>query len=198
MRRQTSAPLLHALVVAGLLAGTPGVAEARNPSHPPFREGKADFHDKELALTYGWGGPAAMDFAVLPPLSLGVSVDHVTQPRSWQYRGVLRLVDEQATGVGIAFTGAATSIRELVAGQPDIEPAWGWQAGLLTTLMVEGGLIIRLGVQAYDTNTAVTGGQSVLITPELAYRLGLLEVTVMPRWPLTELGLEWMGGRLRF
>jgi hypothetical protein len=191
--------LLLAIGVAGAaLLGAPDVAEARNPAHPPFREGKADFHDKELALTYGWGGPGAMDFAILPPLSLGVSVDHVTQPRSWQYRGVVRLVDEQTAGVGIAFTGSATSIRELVAGQPDIEPAWGWQAGLLTTLMVEGGLIVRLGVQAYDTNVAVAGGQAVLLSPELAYRLGLLELTVMPRWPLTELGMEWMGVRLRF
>jgi hypothetical protein len=190
--------LLALGVVSVALLGTPGVAEARNPAHPPFREGKADFHDKELALTYGWGGPGALDFAILPPLSLGVSVDHVTQPRSWQYRGVVRLVDEQTAGIGIAFTGSTTSIRELVAGQPDIEPAWGWQAGLLTTLMVEGGLIVRLGVQAYDTNVAVPGGQSVLLSPELAYRLGLLELTVMPRWPLTELGMEWMGVRLRF
>ncbi|MEB3284867.1 MAG: hypothetical protein VKN33_06235 [Candidatus Sericytochromatia bacterium] len=172
-------------------------AEARNPAHPPFREAKADFHDKELALTYAWGGPAALDFALLPPITLGASVDHVLQPRSWAYRGVWKLVDERQTGIGIAFTGAATQIREIVAGEDNLSPVWGWQAGMLTTLLLEGGLIVRLGVQAYDTDIQVAGGQSVLLSPEIAYRLGLVELAVVPRWPLNDWGWEWIGARIR-
>src|SRR6187402_3480955 len=87
-------------------------ADAANPPRPPFREGKADYHDKELALNYAWGGPAALDFALISPLSLGVSVDHIFQPQSWMYRTTLKLVNEEEAGIGIAFTGAMTSIRE--------------------------------------------------------------------------------------
>lgn len=188
--------LLSLSALCGLAFGAPPV-DARNPAHPPFREAKADFHDKELALTYGWGGPAALDFALLQPITIGASVDHVLQPRSWAYRGVWKLVDERQTGIGIAFTGAATHIRELVAGQPDVAPVWGWQAGMLTTLLLEGGLTLRLGIQAYDTDIEAMGGQRVLLSPEIAYRLGLIELAVIPRWPLNDWGWEWMGARVR-
>lgn len=186
-----------ALLATTLLA-TAAPAWAVNPPRPPFREGKADYHDKELALTYAWGGPAALDFALLSPLSLGVTVDHILQPQSWAYRGVLKLVDEAQTGgVGIAFTGAATSIRENVAGQPDTAPVWGWQAGLTTTLLTESGLTFRLGIQAYDTEWSAPGGQSILLSPEIAYRLGIAEVTIVPLWPFNELKLDWVGIRIR-
>ncbi|MEB3197132.1 MAG: hypothetical protein VKP62_07995 [Candidatus Sericytochromatia bacterium] len=187
--------LLSALLVLSLLGPLP--AQARNPNHPPFREAKADFHDKELALTYGMGGPASLDFALLPPLSVGAAVDHVLQPRSWAYRAVLKVVDEEQSGIGIAFTGAATHIRELIVGQPDNAALWGWQAGMTTSLMLEMGLTLRLGIQAYDTSLDEPGGQAVLLSPEIAYRMGLIEWIVVPRWPLQEWGWDWMGARIR-
>jgi len=195
-RKMPGLALLGATCLLSLACPCPP-AEARNPAHPPFREAKADFRDKELTLTYGWGGPAALDFAILAPITLGASVDHVLQPRSWAYRGVWKLTDERQTGIGIAFTGSATHIRELVAGQTDIAPVWGWQAGMLTTLLLEGGLTLRLGVQAYDTDMNAPGGQSVLLSPEIAYRLGLIELTVIPSWPLNNWGWEWIGARIR-
>lgn len=185
-------------VTAAVLGASPALAQSVNPIRPPFREAKADFHDKELALSYAWGGPASMDFALLSPLSFGVGVDHVLQPTSWMYRTTLKLVDEETQGLGIALNVAATSIKPLIAGQPDVPAVWGWQAGLLTTLMTESGLTFRLGIQAYDTEAAAAGGQSVLLSPEIAYRFGIVEVMVVPQWPFTELKADWVGARVRF
>ena len=185
-------------VAAAVLGTSPALAQSVNPIRPPFREAKADFHDKELALSYAWGGPASMDFALLSPLSFGVGVDHVLQPTSWMYRTTLKLVDEETQGLGIALNVAATSIKPLIAGQPDVPAVWGWQAGLLTTLMTESGLTFRLGIQAYDTEAAAAGGQSVLLSPEIAYRFGIVEVMVVPQWPFTELKADWVGARVRF
>jgi hypothetical protein len=172
-------------------------ADAANPPRPPFREGKADYHDKELALNYAWGGPAGLDFALISPLSLGVSVDHIFQPQSWAYRTTLKLVDEEEAGIGIAATGALTSIRENIACQTDNLPVWGWQAGILTTLMTESGLTFRLGIQAYDTESSAAGGQGLLLTPEIAYRMGIVEVMVIPTWPINDVKAEWVGLRVR-
>lgn len=197
---QHARPLATLAACAAVLAActAPAAAQVANPSRPPFREAKADWHDKELALSYAWGGPASMDFALLAPLSFGVGVDHVLQPSSWIYRTTLKLVDEEAAGLGIALNVAATSIKPVVAGAPDAPAVWGWQAGLLTTLLTESGLTFRLGIQAYDTETAATGGQSVLLSPEIAYRFGIAEVMVVPQWPFTELKADWVGARIRF
>lgn len=186
---------LAAALVALVAVSAP--ADAANPPRPPFREGKADYHDKELALNYAWGGPAALDFALISPLSLGVSVDHIFQPQSWMYRTTLKLVNEEEGGIGIAATGAMTSIRENIAGVTNNQPVWGWQAGLLTTLMTESGLTFRLGVQAYDTETGAIGGQGLLLTPEIAYRMGILEIMIVPTWPLNDVKAEWVGLRVR-
>lgn len=192
----------HATTLLGLTfaaeLAAPAAALAANPSRPPFREAKADFHDKELALSYAWGGPASMDFALLGPLSFGVGVDHVLQPSSWIYRTTLKLVDEETQGLGIALNVAATNIKPVIAGSPDAPTVWGWQAGLMTTLLTESGLTFRLGLQAYDTETAAAGGQLVLLTPEIAYRFGVVEVMVVPQWPFTEMKADWVGARVRF
>lgn len=185
------------LTCAALLAAFAVPAEAANPPRPPFREGKADYHDKELALNYAWGGPAGLDFALISPLSLGVSVDHIFQPQSWAYRTTLKLVNEEEGGVGIAATGGLTSIRENIAGTTDNLPVWGWQAGILTTLMTESGLTFRLGIQAYDTEWGAAGGQGLLLTPEIAYKFGIFEVMVVPQWPITDIKAEWVGLRVR-
>ncbi len=194
--RALATPLLGLALTIGL--ASPAVAQAANPNRPAFREAKADFHDKELALSYAWGGPASMDFALLSPLSFGIGVDHVLQPSSWIYRTTLKLVDEEAAGLGIALNVAATNIKPVIAGMPDAPSVWGWQAGIMTTLMTESGLTFRLGIQAYDTETGAAGGQSVLLTPEIAYRFGVLEVMVVPQWPFTELKADWVGARVRF
>ena len=197
---RTSRAFAIPLAAIALLAAAPtaAMAQAANPIRPPFREAKADWHDKELALSYAWGGPAAMDFALLAPVSFGVGVDHVLQPTSWLYRTTLKLVNEESNGLGIALNVAATSIKPQIAGSPDASSVWGWQAGIMTTLLTESGLTFRLGIQAYDTDTGAPGGQSVLLSPEIAYRFGIVEVMVVPQWPFTDLKTEWVGARVRF
>jgi hypothetical protein len=189
---------LPALLAALLVVGTAMPALAANPTRPVFRETKADFHDKELTLSYAWGGSGSMDFALLSPLAFGVGVDNILAPNSWIYRTTLKLVDEETQGLGIAFTAAATNIREVIAGSPNNQPVWGWQAGLFTTLLTESGLTFRLGIQAYDTEWSAPGGQQVLLTPEVAYRFGILEVMLVPQWPFNELKGDWVGARVRF
>ena len=65
--RATSQGILAAMLIA--LAAAPALAA--NPARATLREGKADFHDKELALLYAFG-PGTLDFAFTNFLSLGV------------------------------------------------------------------------------------------------------------------------------
>jgi hypothetical protein len=184
------------LVMLGALAP---LAEAQTPTNPPrpsFREGKADFHDKELALTYAFG-PGALDFALLDFMSLGVAVDQVFGAQSWYYRTTWKLVDNAENGVGIAFNAGATQIREQLAGNTFLAPTWGYQSGLLVSLATESGLIFRGGFQLYDTNWSAPGGQQVLITPEIAYRYSLIEITLQPSFPFSFSDWSWVGLRLR-
>lgn len=175
------------------------IAEAQtttNPPRPSFREGKADFHDKELSLTYAFG-PGAVDFALMDFLSIGVAVDQVFGANSWQYRTTWKLVDNMETGVGIAFNAAATHVREQLAGNQFLAPVWGYQTGLLLSLATESGLCFRGGVQMYDTNWSAPGGQQVLLTPEIAYRYSLLEITLQPNIPFSFGDWSWVGLRIR-
>lgn len=183
-----------ALALALLFFATP--AWAANPERSSFREPKADFHDKELALSYAFG-PGALDFALLHFLSLGVAADQVFSPQNWYYRSTIKLVDNTDTGLGIAFNGGATQIREKLAGDIYLTPVWGWQAGLLVTLMTESGMILRGGFQLYDTDWGAPEGQKFLFTPEIAYRMSIVEITLAPGWPIWPVELSWIGLRLR-
>lgn len=190
-------PLFRAtLLAACALALTAGAAFAANPERPSFREPKADFHDKELALTYAFG-PGSLDFALLEPLSLGVGVDQVFNAQSWYYRATWRLVDNYESGVAIALNGGAIQTRERLAGDVLASPVWGYQGGLLVSLATESGLIFRGGFQIYDTEWGAEGGQQVLLTPEIAYRFGIAEVTLVPSWPIDLANWSWVGLRVR-
>lgn len=186
-----------ALGLSGLLMW-PQAAWCIHPQRPPsWREAKADFHDKELALTYALG-PGSLDFAFLPRLSLGVGTDNVFGPRSWAYRGTWTLVDNPDAGLAIALNGGVTQIRALLAGNVEAPTAWGWQGGFLVTLLTQSGLTFRGGFQLYDTNWSESDGQAFLFSPEIAYRLGIAELTLAPGWPLDLANWSWVGVRLRF
>lgn len=173
------------------------VAEAANPQRFQFREGKADFHDKELSLTYAFG-PGSLDFALTDALSLGVAVDRVTAAQDWYYRMTYRLVDNYESGIQIAFNAGALNTRERLAGDIVAPPVWGYQAGLLATFQTDSGLIFRAGVQLYDTEWGADGGQQVLFTPEIAYKWNLLELTLQPSGPpFSFTDINWVGIRLR-
>lgn len=169
---------------------------AADPVRPSFLEGKADFHDKELALTYAFG-PGALDFALLDRLSLGVSVDQVFNANSWYYRGTWAIVQSQEAGLGIAFNAGALQTRERLAGDQLAPPVWGYQGGLLVSLLTDSGLTFRGGFQLYDTDWNTGGDQQVLISPEIAYRWELLEFTLRPSWPLSFDNWNWVGIRVR-
>ena len=186
---------LAALVLGALAAPA---AEAANPTRPPFREGQADFHDTELALTYAFGGGGSLDFALTEALSFGVAVDRVVNANDWYYRLNYRLVDDYASGIQIAFNAGALNVRERLAGDVIAPPVWGYQAGLLCSFLTDSGLIFRAGFQLYDTEWGATGGQQFLFTPEIAYQWSMLEVTLQPSGPpfsFTDIG--WVGLRLR-
>lgn len=169
-----------------------------HPQRPAsWREAKADFHDKELALTYALG-PGSLDFAFLPRFSLGVGTDQVFAPRSWAYRSTLVLVENQDAGLAIALNGGVTQIRAMLAGNLEAPAAWGWQSGFLVSLLTESGLTFRAGFQIYDTNWAEADGQAFLFSPEIAYRYGIAELTLAPGWPLDLANWSWVGVRLRF
>lgn len=169
-----------------------------HPQRPTsWREAKADFHDKELSLTYALG-PGSLDFAFLRGLSLGVATDQVFAPRNWAYRATWTLVENQEAGLAIALNGGVTQLRALLAGNLESPPAWGWQSGFLITLLTESGLTFRAGFQLYDTNWAEADGQNFLFSPEVAYRWGIAELTMVPGWPLDLANWSWVGLRLRF
>jgi hypothetical protein len=179
--------------ISVLLAAMP--AYAADAPRPVLREGKADFHDKELSLFYGFG-PGALDFAFTDALSVGVSMDQVFSPQNWAYRGTWRLFSSDQAGMQIALNGGVTQTRERLAGDVFQPPVWGWQGGFLVALQSESGLTLRCGFQLYDTNWGTADGQGVLISPEIAYRFGLIEVSVIPSlsWPPD---FSWVGVRLR-
>lgn len=184
---------LSLLLISALAAPA---AEAANPPRPSFREGKADFHDKELSLTYAFG-PGSVDFALTDSLSLGVAVDQVKNAQDWYYRATYRIVDDYDMGLAIALNGGAIQTRERLAGDQIAPPVWGYQAGLLVSLATESGLTFRGGFQLYDTEWGAPGGQQFLFTPEIAYRWSILELTLQPSFPLDFTNLNWVGLRLR-
>lgn len=188
------------LLVGSALLATAPPALADDPTRALMREGKADFHDKELSLLYAFG-PGTLDFAFTDFLSVGVSADQVFSPHNWEYRATWRLVDNQEAGLAIALNAAVLQTRERLAGDVWQDPTWGWQGGFLVTLATESGLTLRGGFQLYDTNWATGTGQQFLFTPEIAYRMGLFEITVVPSWPISwppSLNeLNWVGVRLR-
>ena len=188
-------PLLMCLTLVTLCA-VAAPAFAGNPPRPPFREGKADFAPDELAITYAFG-PGAVDFAPTDNFSLGVAVDQVFGAQDWMYRGTYKLVSDETTGVDIALNVAALQTREELAGGTYLPPVWGYQGGVLATFATDSGLIFRAGLQLYDTDWNTPGGQQVLITPEVAYRYGLLEITLQPNLPFSLGDWSWVGLRLR-
>lgn len=189
------APMLAAL--AALLALLPAPAAlAADPPRPSFREPKADFRDKEFALTYAFG-PASADFALLDFLSLGVGVDQVFNAQSWQYRATLPLISNEELGLVVALNGAATHVREALVGNQYGPPKWGGQGGVLATFLTDTGLTFRLGAQYYDTDLWASGGGGWLFSPEVAYRYGIAELTLVPSWPLSLSDWSWVGLRLR-
>ena len=188
------------LTAAALLcAGLAAPARADDAIHPAVRDAKADFHDKELSLLYAFN-PGAIDFAFLPSVSLGVATDQLFSPKNWYYRATWRMVENRDLGLAIALTGGVLQTRERLAGDVYTDPQWGWQGGFLLTLATQSGLLFRSGFQVYDKAWTLTSGQQFLFTPEIAYRFGLFEVSVVPTWPLSLSldGLNWVGVRLRF
>lgn len=192
MHRQSLAPFLMAGCVA--LAGMP-VAQAAPPK-ADFRESKADFHDKELALTYVFGHSGALDFALTDRLSAGVAVDNLWSPLNWYYRGTWQLVTNAENGLFVAFNVGALRSQTVLAGNQVQPPVWGWQSGMLVSMMTESGLTLRAGFQLYNTDWSGTE-QRFAFTPELAYRMGILEATIVPTWPFSLSELGWAGVRLR-
>lgn len=188
--------LASALASAALAISTLAAPAIADPVRPSFLEGKADFHDKELALTYAFG-PGALDFALMDRLSFGVGVDQVFNANSWYYRGTWSLVQSYEAGVGIAFNAGAIQTREQLAGNQFAAPVWGYQAGLLVSLLTDSGVVFRSGFQLYDTDWSSGGDQQVLITPEIAYRWELIEFMIRPSWPLTFENMSWVGIRVR-
>ncbi|MDB5096705.1 MAG: hypothetical protein JWM80_1126 [Cyanobacteria bacterium RYN_339] len=187
--------LVPALAAATCILGLAAPVFAADPPRATLREGKADYHDKELALFYGFG-PGTLDFAFTDAISLGVSMDQVFAPQNWGYRGTWRLFNSEAAGMQIALNGGVLQTRERLAGDVFQPPVWGWQGGFLVSLQSEAGLTFRCGFQLYDTNWGTPDGQGVLISPEIAYRMGLVEVSVIPSlsWPPD---FSWVGLRLR-
>jgi hypothetical protein len=183
-------------LVAMLVTLGASAAEAANPARPSFREGKADFADKELALTYAFG-PGALDFALTDALSLGLSVDQVFGANDWYYRATYKMVDNPEAGLAIALNAGAIQTRERLAGDQFLPPVWGYQGGVLVSFLTDSGLTFRGGLQLYDTDWGAPGGQQVLFTPEIAYRFGLFELTLVPSWPLNVGNWNWVGVRLR-
>lgn len=193
---KTAARLGLALLVLGALTAPP--ADAANPTRSQFREGKADFHDKELSLTYGFGGGGSLDFAFTDALSLGVAVDRVTNANDWFYRMTYRLMDNPDNGLQIALNAGALNTRERLAGDLIAPPVWGYQTGLLVSFLTDSGLIFRAGFQLYDTEWGAPGGQQFLFTPEIAYQWSLLEITLQPSGPPFSFGdVNWVGLRVR-
>ena len=184
--------LLTALL--GALLAPP--AEAANPARASFREGKADFRDKELSLTYAFG-PGALDFALTEQLAFGVAIDQVTAAQDWYYRLTWKLHEDYASGLAVAANLGALQTRERLAGDQVAAPVWGYQGGLLVSLLTDSGLTFRAGFQLYDTEWGAEGGQQFLFTPEIAYRWELLELTLQPSWPLSFTDISWVGIRLR-
>lgn len=195
MKRFSAAVGMTAACLALWLAAAPP-ARADDPPRASMREGKADFHDKELALLYAFG-PGTLDFAFTDFLSLGVSTDQIFSPHNWNYRATWRLVSNDEAGLAIALNAGVLQTRERLAGDVWQDPTWGWQGGFLVSLTTESGLIFRAGFQLYDTNWSTITGQQFLFSPEIAYRWGLVEATVVPSWPLSLDNLNWVGIRLR-
>lgn len=188
--------LALAFTVVGALAAP--VAEAANPTRSPFREGKADYHDKELSLTYAFGGGGSLDFAFTDALSLGVAVDRITNANDWYYRMTYRLLDNSDQGLQIALNAGALNTRERMAGDVIAPPVWGYQTGLLVSFLTDSGLIFRAGFQLYDTEWGATGGQQFLFTPEIAYQWSMLEITLQPSGPpFSFTDVNWVGLRVR-
>lgn len=193
MTRLRGVSSIFAASLALMLAAPPAFAD---PVRAIVREGKADFHDKELSLLYAFG-PGALDFAFTDFLSVGVSTDQLFSPKNWYYRATWRLVDNQDAGVAIALNGGVLQTRERLAGDVYTAAALGWQGGFLASLATESGLIFRAGFQLYDTDWSGSGGPQFLFSPEIAYRFSLFEISVVPSWPLSLTELNWVGVRLR-
>jgi hypothetical protein len=166
------------------------------PPKVDFREAKADFRDKELALTYVFGNSGALDFALTDRLSAGVAVDNLWAPLNWYYRGTWQLVSNPESGLFVAFNAGALQSRVMLAGNQVQPPTWGWQSGMLVSLLTESGLTLRAGFQLYNTDWS-SSAQRFAFTPELAYRIGILEATIIPTWPFSLSELGWAGLRLR-
>lgn len=186
---------LGAALFACTLTSAPA-AWAANPPKPTFREPKADFFDKELALTYAFG-PAALDFALTDSFSLGVAVDQAFSPNDWYYRATYRIVDSAQDGLVIALNGGALQTRERLAGDQLLPPVWGYEGGVLISLLTDSGLTLRGSLQLADTDWGSPGGPQFYFSPEIAYRYGLLELTLVPSWPLNLSNWSWVGVRLR-
>jgi hypothetical protein len=182
-----------ALLLASALAAPAALAD---PQRPSFREGKADFHDKELSLTYAFG-PGSVDFALTEALSVGVAVDQVINAQDWYYRATYNVVDDVDNGLAIALNGGGIQTRERLAGDIIAPPVWGYQAGVLVSFGTESGLTFRSGFQLYDTQWGAGDGPKFLFTPEIAYRWKLIEVTLQPSFPLDFSNFSWVGIRLR-
>lgn len=171
-------------------------AMAANPPRPSFREGKADFTPMELAITYAFG-PGSVDFALLDSLSLGVAVDQVWGAQDWMYRATYRVLNNEEQGLSIALNGAAMQTREQLAGNTYLPPVWGYEGGLLLSFATDSGLAFRAGLQLYNTDWGPSGQNKFLFTPEVAYRYGMLELTLQPNFPFSLGDWSWVGLRLR-